>query len=129
MSYLNGDFMALYLTHWLLASVTLMLTAYFVPGFQISGFGAALVAAVVVGLVNIFIWPLLVVFTLPLTAITFGLFLLVVNGISLKIAAALTPGFNIVGFLPAVVGSVVLTVVGWLVRYVVFGGYLLRQPM
>ena len=68
--------MSLYLIHWLMASAAIMLTAYFVPGFQIQGFGSALVAAVVIGLVNAFIWPVLVVLTLPLTAVTFGLFLL-----------------------------------------------------
>lgn len=109
-----------YLLHWLVATVALLLTAYFVPGFQIVSFGAAMIAAVVVGFVNMFIWPVLAILTLPLTIVTFGLFLLVVNGISLKIAAALTPGFNIVGFFPAVVGSIVLTVVGWLIRFVVY---------
>lgn len=115
--------MTAYLVHWLLASVALMLTAYFVPGFRVQGFGSALVAAVVIGLVNTFIWPILVVLTLPLTALTFGFFLLIVNGIALKIAAALTPGFSIVGFMPAVFGSIVLTAIGWLVRYVAFGNW------
>lgn len=111
-----------YLVHWLLASLALLMTAYFVPGFQVDGFISALIAAVVVGFVNIFIWPVLAILTLPLTVVTFGLFLLIVNGIALKIAAALTPGFVIVGFMPAVIGSLVLTVIGWLMRFVVFGG-------
>jgi putative membrane protein len=115
--------MSAYLVHWLLASVALMLTAYFVPGFQVQGFSSSLVAAVVIGLVNTFIWPILVLLTLPLTAFTFGFFLLVVNGFALKIAAALTPGFSISGFLPAILGSIVLTAIGWLVRYVTFNGY------
>ena len=112
-----------YLVHWLIATVALMLTAYFVPGFTISSFGAAMIAAIVVGFVNMFIWPVLAFFTIPLTIITFGLFLLVVNGLSLKIAAALTPGFSIEGFLPAVIGSLVLSFVGWLVRMVVFSAH------
>jgi putative membrane protein len=91
-----------YLLHWLTATFALLLTAYLVPGFQITGFAAAMMAALIIGLVNIFIWPLLVVFTLPLTVVTFGLFLFVVNGISLKIAAAISPGFEINGFLPAI---------------------------
>lgn len=111
-----------YLLHWLMASVALMLTAYFVPGFYVQGFGAALIAAVVVGFVNMFIWPVLMVLTLPLTVVTFGLFLFVVNGLALKIAAALTPGFEIVGLWPAVFGSVVLTIIGWFIRFVVYGG-------
>ncbi len=114
--------MAPYLLHWLLASAALMITAYLVPGFRVDGFFAALIASVVIGVVNVFVWPVLAVFTLPLTVLTFGLFLLIVNGIALKIAAALTPGFTIQGFMPAVIGSVVLTIVGWLIRFVVFGG-------
>ena len=109
-----------YLIHWLMASVALMLTAYFVPGFHVDGFGAALIASVVIGLVNIFVWPVLTILTLPLTIFTFGFFLLIVNGLALKIAAALTPGFSIDGFLPAVFGSIILSVIGWLIRYVVF---------
>lgn len=112
--------MAPYLLHWLTATVALLLTAYFVPGFTISSFGAAMIAAVVVGFVNMFIWPVLAILTLPLTIVTFGLFLLVVNGITLKIAAALTPGFDIKGFLPAVIGSIVLAIVGWVIRFVVY---------
>ncbi len=115
--------MAPYLLHWFLASLALMITAYLVPGFKIDGFMAALIASVVIGIVNVFVWPLIAILTLPLTVFTFGLFLLVVNGIALKIAAALTPGFLINGFMPAVVGSIVLTIVGWLIRFVVYGGH------
>lgn len=109
-----------YLVHWLLASMALAITAYVVPGFRIENFVAALLAALIVGFVNMFIWPVIAVLTLPLTVVTFGLFLFVVNGIALKIAAAITPGFTIDGFLPAIIGSIVLAVVGWLVRFVVY---------
>ena len=112
--------MASYLMHWLCASTALILTAYLVPGFHIEGFFAALLAAVIVGLVNIFIWPVLLLLTLPLTIFTFGFFLLIVNGLTLKIAAALTPGFSIDGFFPAVIGSIILTIIGWLIRFVFY---------
>lgn len=111
------------LVHWLIATVAVLLTAYFVPGFKVSSFGAAMVAAVVIGFVNMIIWPVLAFLTLPLTILTLGLFLLVVNGISLKIAAALSPGFEINGFMPAVLGSLVLTFIGWLIRFVLFNSY------
>lgn len=110
-----------YLLHWLLASLAIGLTAYLVPGFKVSGFFSALLAAVMIGFVNIFIWPLLALLTLPLTIVTFGLFLFIVNAVALKIAAALTPGFAIIGFGPAIIGSIVLTLIGWLMRFVVFG--------
>lgn len=112
--------MTTYLIHWLLATLVLIVTAHIVPGMKINSLPAALFAAIVVGIVNIIVWPVLAFITLPLTIITFGLFLLVVNGIALKIAAALSPGFSIKGFLPAVVGSIALTLVGWLVRFVFF---------
>lgn len=110
------------LLHWVLVSLTIMITAHIVPGFRIDNFIAALLASLMIGFVNMFVWPILTLLTLPLTLVTFGLFLLVVNGIALKISAALTPGFSIEGFFPAVVGSIVLTLIGWLVRFVVFGG-------
>jgi putative membrane protein len=109
-----------YLVHWFIASLALILTAYFVPGFHVQGLVSALLASVVIGFVNIFIWPVLAILTLPLSVLTFGLFLFVVNGIALKIAAALTPGFSINGFMPAVIGSIVLTVIGWIMRFVLF---------
>ncbi len=112
--------MSIYLIHWLLASLTIMITAYLVPGIHVDGFIAALIAAIVIGIVNTLVWPILTVITLPLTIITFGLFLFVVNGLALKIAAALSPGFTIDGFMPAVFGSIILTILGWLVRFVFF---------
>ena len=110
--------MMTYLLHWLVAALSLGVTAYIVPGFKISNVFAALIAALVVGFLNIVLWPILAVLTLPLTLITFGLFLFVVNALVLKFGAALVPGFSIDGFLPAIVGAVVLTLVGWLARFV-----------
>lgn len=109
-----------YLVHWIASSLAVMLTAYLVPGFRVDSFLAALMAALVIGFVNMFIWPLLVFLTLPLTLLTFGLFLLVVNGLSLKIAAALTPGFSIKGIFPAIMGAIVLSIIGYLVRMVFY---------
>ena len=110
--------MTTYLIHWLVAALCLGITAYIVPGFTISNIFAALIAALVVGLLNIILWPVLAILTLPLTIETFGLFLFVVNALVLKFGAALVPGFSINGFLPAVVGAIVLTIVGWLARFV-----------
>jgi putative membrane protein len=110
--------MTTYLIHWLIAALCLGITAYIVPGFTISNVFAALIAALVVGFLNVVLWPLLALLTLPLTIVTFGLFLFVVNALVLKFGAALVPGFSINGFLPAIAGAVVLTLVGWLVRFV-----------
>ena len=96
---------------WLLTAVSLFITAYIVPGIVVSGFTAAAVAAVILGLVNAFVKPILVIFTLPLTILTLGLFLLVVNAISLGLVGYFTPGFDVNGFLPAIIGSIVLSIV------------------
>lgn len=104
------------LVHWLVSTLTLVITAYLIPGIQVKSFGAALFAAVIVGIINAIVWPVLVFLTLPITLITFGLFLFFVNGIALKISAALSPGFEINGLMPAILGSVVMSLVGWLIR-------------
>ena len=78
--------MTAYLVHWLVAALCLGITAYIVPGFTISNIFAALIAALVVGLLNIIVWPILAVLTLPLTIVTFGLFLFIVNALVLKFA-------------------------------------------
>lgn len=113
--------MTTYLIHWISAAICLAITATIVPGFTIKNIVAAFFAALIVGLLNILIWPILVVLTLPLTVVTFGLFLFVVNAIILKFGAALVPGFEIQGFMPALIGAVVLTIVGWLARFVMGG--------
>ncbi len=110
--------MMTYLIHWLIAALCLGVTAYIVPGFNISNIFAALIAAIVVGFLNIVLWPILTLLTLPLTIVTFGLFLFVINALVLKFGAALVPGFSIDGFFPAFVGAIVLTLVGWLARFV-----------
>jgi putative membrane protein len=74
----------------------------------------ALLAGLVLGLINALVRPVLVVLTLPLTLLTLGLFLLVLNGICLALTAWLVPGFDIDGFLPAVLGALVISVVSWL---------------
>ncbi len=94
---------------WLATAVSLFLTAIVVPGLTITGAPAALFGAIALGFVNAIVRPLLVIFTLPLTILTFGLFLLVVNAIALGFVGYLTPGFTVGGFFPAVIGSLVLT--------------------
>ncbi len=101
---------------WLATAVSLFLTAFIVPGLTIVSFSSAIVGAAVLGLVNAVVKPILVLFTLPLTILTFGLFLLVVNAIALGLVGYLTPGLTVAGFFPAVFGSIVLTVVSGLIN-------------
>lgn len=105
-----------FLLTWLATAVSLMITAFFVPGFTILSFSSAILGAAILGLVNAIVKPILVIFTLPLTILTLGLFLLVVNAISLGLVSYLTPGLLISGFFPALFGSIVLTLVSGVVN-------------
>lgn len=100
-----------FLITWLISAVALMITAYIVPGFFVANIVSAAIASVILGLVNAIVKPLLVVLTLPLTLLTFGLFVFFINAIVIWLAGVLTPGFVISGFLPALVGSIVLTLI------------------
>lgn len=102
-----------FLLTWLVTAVSLLITAYVVPGFIVKSFVAAAVAAVILGLVNAIVRPILVLLTLPLTIVTLGLFLFVINALVLLLVSRLTPGFGFIidGFGPAFLGSIVLTIV------------------
>ena len=101
--------MTLFLAHLLITAGLLLIVANVVEGIQIDGWGAALLGALVLGLANACVRPLMIVLTLPLTVLTFGLFLLVVNGVTLQITAALTPGVKIDGCGSAIIGSIILS--------------------
>lgn len=101
------------LVRWLIMAVSLAVTAWVVPGIRVSGAAALVVAALVIGLLNALVKPLLVLLTLPLTILTLGLFLLVLNALLFWLAAAVVPGFEVSGFLSALLGAIVLAVVGW----------------
>jgi len=96
---------------WLISAIFLLLTAKLVPGFKIKSFGSALLAALAVGLLNIFLRPLLIFLTLPINILTLGLFTFVVNAIIFKLAAKLLDGFQIDGWFAAVIGAIVLSLI------------------
>ncbi len=100
-----------FLVTWLLTAISLLITAHFVPGFVVKSFAAAMVAAIILGLVNAVVKPILVILTLPLTIVSLGLFLFVINAITIWLAGSITSGFYVAGFLPALLGSIVLTIV------------------
>lgn len=109
-----------YLAHivavWLVGALALWIVAQLIPGIEIRSFGAALMGTIVIAIVNGTIGPVLKFLTFPLTLLTLGLFLLVIDAFLLKLASLFTPGFRVHGFLSAVVGSVVLTVLTWILR-------------
>jgi putative membrane protein len=108
-----------FLLTWLVTAVSLMITANLVAGFEVRNFVAALVAAVIIGLVNAIIRPILIALTLPITFITLGLFLFVVNALTIWLAGYFAPGFDVTGFIPALIGSIVLTIVASVINFVV----------
>jgi putative membrane protein len=110
--------MARLLAHWVLSALCLLLVARFVPGFYVSGIGTALIAAVVIGLVNGTIGLLLKIITLPITILTFGIFWLLINALMLKFAALFVPGFEVRGLWPAFWGGIILSLLNILVRQI-----------
>ncbi len=102
---------------WLLNACALMVTSHLIPGLQIKGFSTALIAALVLALVNAVVLPLLTVLTLPLTILTLGVFWLILNGAMLKLTAAMISGFAVNGWLAAIVGAIVLTLIQALFRF------------
>ena len=97
---------------WLLLAASLLLVAQVYPGVQIGSFGAALLAALVLGLLNALLRPLLVLLTLPVTLLTLGLFLFVINALMFYGAAGLLDGFSVGGFGAALIGSLIYSVCG-----------------
>ena len=109
------------LINWFLSALSLVIVAHVVRGFDITGFGAALIAALVVGLVNATIGLFLKIVTLPLTLVSVGVFWFVINALMLKLASALVPGFSIQGFVPAFFGAIVLSLVNLFLKIVAGG--------
>lgn len=104
--------MGRFLLRWLLLAGALLLVAYLYPGVKVSGFGSALIAAAVLGLFNTLLRPLLVLLTLPVTVLTLGLFLFVINAAMFWLAAGVLSGFQVTGFVAALIGSLIYSVLG-----------------
>ena len=94
-------------------AVTIGLAAYLVEGISVTGAVPAVVAGLVLGLINALVRPVLVLLTLPLTLVTLGLFLLVLNGLCLWLTSAVVPGFTITGFWAAFLGALIVSIVSW----------------
>ncbi len=108
------------LINWLLSAAAVWIVSRIVPGISVDSVTAALIAAVVIGLVNSTVGLVLKVLTFPLTLLTLGLFWLVINALMLELAAAVVPGFHVNGFLAAFIGAILLSVVNVVLR-AVFG--------
>ncbi|MBR2627843.1 MAG: phage holin family protein [Peptococcaceae bacterium] len=103
----------------LINAAALMFAANMIDGIYVDGFGAVVIAAIILGIVNAIIRPLLMLFTLPLNIMTFGLLTFVINGLMLKLVSTVVGGFEIVGLWPAIIGSIILTVVSTVLSWLV----------
>lgn len=103
------------LAKWLLSAAALLAVAYLYSGVQITGFSAALIAALVIGLLNSVLRPILVILTLPVTVVTLGLFLFVINALMFWAAASLLSGFSVSGFAAALIGSLIYSVLAMVI--------------
>lgn len=103
------------LLRWVINAGTLLGIAYYLPGVEVSGFYAALITALVLGLVNALIRPVLLILTLPINILTLGLFTLVINALMFWFVATVVEGFAVAGFWPAFWGALILSVVSWVV--------------
>src|ERR1051326_4863809 len=105
------------IVNWLLSALSLMIVAHVVRGFDVTGIAAALIAALVIGLVNATLGMFLKIVTFPLTLLSLGVFWFVINALMLKLATAFVPGFSIQGFLPAFFGAIVLSVLSVFLKF------------
>ena len=108
-----------WLLHWLLSAIALLIVANIVPGIEVDSFGSALAAAVVIGLVSATLGFFLKLLLLPFIIVTLGIIYFVINGMMLMLASALVPGFRVRGLLAATGGSIVLTIVDYLLSRLV----------
>ncbi len=99
---------------WILNAIALLAVAYLMPSIHVASIGAALIAALVLGLVNTLIRPLLVILTLPATLLTLGVFLLVINGLLFWAVGNMLDGFSVGGFWPGVFGAILYSLISWL---------------
>ena len=111
--------MVRFLLAWLVNTLALMAVAYLMPSITVSSFGAALIAALVLGLVNAVVRPVLVLLTLPVTILTLGLFIFVLNGLLFWMVASWLEGFHVAGFWSGVFGAILFSLVSWLLSALV----------
>jgi putative membrane protein len=110
-----------FILSWILNAIALLLVAYFIPGIYMSGLDVALFAAVVIGLVNILIRPLMVILTLPITILTLGLFILLINGLLFWGVGYYLQGFEVRTILAGVIGAMAYSLFSWLLASLLIG--------
>jgi putative membrane protein len=104
---------------WILNAVALLVVAYILPGISVASFGSALIAALVLGLLNMLVKPVLVLLTLPITIVTLGLFLIVLNALLFWLAGSILRGFQVTGFWWAVGGAILYSIISGLLSRII----------
>lgn len=104
------------IAEWFLNGLGLYIVSRILPGITLTDFGSALIAVVIIGLVNALVKPILILLTLPITILTLGLFTFIINALLLMLASSLTPGFHIDGFGTALIGSILLSLINILLH-------------
>ena len=113
--------MVAFVVHLIVTAALLLVVAKLVRGVEVKSFSSALIGALVLGVVNALVRPVMVFLTFPITLVTLGLFLFVINALMLWLVSALVPGIRINGFLPALLGSLLLTVLNLVVGLLIPG--------
>src|SRR5579871_907063 len=106
--------MRYWILHWVLSGVALLIVAQILPGTQVDGFGSALIAALVIGLVSATLGLILKIILLPFIIVSLGIVYFLINGLMLKLASEFVPGFRVDGCMPAVIGSILLSIVDYI---------------
>jgi putative membrane protein len=109
--------MLLVITRWLVITVAILLASWLVSGIRVDSLLTAIIAAGILGLINVFIKPILIILTLPLSIITLGVFTFFINALLLQLVAYMIPGFEVEGFLAAFLGALIISVVSWLANH------------
>lgn len=99
---------------WILNALALLAVAYLMPSIEVAGFMSALIAAAVIGLVNVLIRPVLILLTLPVTVLTLGLFILVINGLLFYFVGHVLEGFHVQSLLSGILGAILYSIISWL---------------
>ena len=104
------------LIRWIILTVSIITASYLLEGIHISGFFSAFFAAAALGILNALFRPILLILTLPINVLTLGLFTFIINALMLKMASGIIPGFEVHGFWTAVIGSLIISVISWLLN-------------
>ncbi|MGZ3579537.1 MAG: phage holin family protein [Syntrophales bacterium] len=104
------------LIRWIILTLSIIIASYLLEGIHISGFFSAFCAAAALGILNALFRPILLILTLPINVLTLGLFTFIINALMLKMASGIIPGFEVHGFWTAVIGSLIISIISWLLN-------------